>query len=187
MHATIAAAPARLGPIPALTLWQPWASLIQIGVKPFETRSWATTYRGPLAIHAGTDRRGLALCRGQPEIEQALADAGLTVRGGCTRGLHAGLDSVPLGAIVAVAELVQCWRAEDIVAEDLADPFGDYSAGRWAWHLHRVRALAEPIPCAGRQRLWTPAPAIQAQLRELLAPPQPAMRAGARHQARRCA
>lgn len=38
--------------IKALTVWQPWASLIAHGVKVFETRSWATKWRGPLAIHA---------------------------------------------------------------------------------------------------------------------------------------
>ena len=37
----------------ALTLHQPWASLIAIGAKTMETRSWSTSYRGPLAIHAG--------------------------------------------------------------------------------------------------------------------------------------
>jgi len=36
-----------------LTLHQPWASLIAIGVKTMETRSWSTSYRGPLTIHAG--------------------------------------------------------------------------------------------------------------------------------------
>lgn len=37
----------------ALTLHQPWASLIAAGVKTIETRSWSTRYRGPLAVHAG--------------------------------------------------------------------------------------------------------------------------------------
>ncbi len=37
----------------ALTIQQPWASLIIIGVKRFEYRSWKTSYRGPLLIHAG--------------------------------------------------------------------------------------------------------------------------------------
>lgn len=37
----------------ALTIRQPWASLIAHGVKTIETRSWSTKYRGPLAIHAG--------------------------------------------------------------------------------------------------------------------------------------
>src|SRR5260370_42147173 len=36
----------------ALTLWQPWASLVAFEEKKVETRTWATKYRGPLAIHA---------------------------------------------------------------------------------------------------------------------------------------
>lgn len=140
--------------IPALTLWQPWASLIQIGVKPFETRSWLTGYRGPLAIHAGTERRGLGLCRDEPEIGAALAAVGLT------------LDTLPLGCIVAVADLVACWPTEAIVDDGLADAFGDYGPGRFGWHLHRVRTLDEPIRCIGRQRLWTPPPVVQQRLRE---------------------
>jgi hypothetical protein len=41
----------------ALSLWQPWATLVSIGAKRIETRSWPTKYRGPLAIHAGLTRR----------------------------------------------------------------------------------------------------------------------------------
>jgi hypothetical protein len=37
----------------ALTLIQPWATLVALGEKQIETRSWDTKYRGPLAIHAG--------------------------------------------------------------------------------------------------------------------------------------
>ena len=36
----------------ALTIWQPWASLLVTGQKKYETRSWATADRGPIAIHA---------------------------------------------------------------------------------------------------------------------------------------
>ncbi len=36
----------------AISIWQPWASLIAIGAKQIETRSWATGYRGLLVIHA---------------------------------------------------------------------------------------------------------------------------------------
>jgi hypothetical protein len=42
--------------VKALTLHQPWASLVAAGVKMIETRSWSTRYRGPLAIHAGAKR-----------------------------------------------------------------------------------------------------------------------------------
>lgn len=36
----------------ALSVRQPWAWLIVHGHKPLENRSWATSYRGPLLIHA---------------------------------------------------------------------------------------------------------------------------------------
>ena len=37
----------------ALTIRQPWASLIAAGMKTIETRGWSTRYWGPLLIHAG--------------------------------------------------------------------------------------------------------------------------------------
>lgn len=40
----------------ALTLHQPWATLVAIGAKRIETRSWHTAYRGLVAIHAGRHR-----------------------------------------------------------------------------------------------------------------------------------
>lgn len=36
-----------------ITIRQPWATLIALGEKEFETRSWRTAYRGELGIHAG--------------------------------------------------------------------------------------------------------------------------------------
>src|SRR3989339_577320 len=36
----------------AISLWQPWASLCAVGAKLYETRSWSTSYRGPLLICA---------------------------------------------------------------------------------------------------------------------------------------
>ncbi|MDE2685986.1 MAG: ASCH domain-containing protein [Chloroflexota bacterium] len=38
--------------IRALSLRQPWASMVADGRKTIETRTWRTNYRGPLAIHA---------------------------------------------------------------------------------------------------------------------------------------
>lgn len=46
--------------IPVLSLWQPWATLVALGVKTIETRSWSTHYRGPLAIHAAARRPRIA-------------------------------------------------------------------------------------------------------------------------------
>ena len=36
----------------ALSLTQPWATLVVIGAKRIETRFWHTSYVGPLLIHA---------------------------------------------------------------------------------------------------------------------------------------
>ena len=36
----------------ALSLTQPWAELVVLGEKQWETRSWRTSHRGRIAIHA---------------------------------------------------------------------------------------------------------------------------------------
>lgn len=152
-------------PIPALTIWQPWATLIAIGVKTIETRSWQTAYRGPIAIHAGADRRALAPDTHHPAIDAALARARYTCRQGCIAGRYEGDQSVPLGCIIAVAELYECWWTEGIVSAGMADNFGDFSARRWGWMLRGIALLPSPIPCRGRQGLWLPSADIQDRLR----------------------
>lgn len=42
----------------AITILQPWASLIACAAKQIETRSWVTQYRGPIAIHVAKDFLG---------------------------------------------------------------------------------------------------------------------------------
>jgi len=57
----------------AISLWQPWATLISIGAKRIETRSWETLYRGSIVIHAAKrwskDQRG---AQGLFDVELAL-------------------------------------------------------------------------------------------------------------------
>lgn len=50
----------------AISLWQPWASLVALGVKTIETRSWSTKYRGPLTIHAAARRPEMMYLPPQP-------------------------------------------------------------------------------------------------------------------------
>lgn len=128
-----------------LTIWQPWASLITVGAKQFETRDWYTAHRGLLAIHAakqfGSEER--ATCDEEPFA--------LALRRG---GLGSAL-ALPLGAIVAVATLVAVHRAETLKGlHDQEREFGDFSHGRFAWQLAYVRRLDAPIPCRGAQGLW---------------------------------
>lgn len=159
-----------------LTLTQPWATLVAIGAKRIETRSWETLYRGPLAIHAAKGlgsvggKVGLMnLCRTEP-FRSVLVGAG-----------YLGTPALPLGAIVAVCTLIDCVPTQHPgIANEPGKPwftgarkgvgqhyyevpppldsneyaFGDYSAGRFAWLLADVRLLPEPIPAKGALSLW---------------------------------
>ena len=140
----------------AISLWQPWATLVAVGAKCCETRSWGTSYRGPIVIHAAK-RWSLELrdlCLTEPFLG-ALAmhrpnQAGAFYLEDC-------LDEVcPRGVIVATAHLDACvsidLRTTPVDRREQA--FGDYSPGRFRWDLTDVRRFAEPIPYRGRQGLF---------------------------------
>ncbi|OPA76641.1 2-oxoglutarate dehydrogenase E1 [Paenibacillus selenitireducens] len=142
----------------ALTIHQPWATLIALREKAFETRGWATKYRGPLAIHAGQkiDREA---CEKEP-IRSALAKYGYKA------------DNLPTGAVVATCRIEECWEVSrclrgDVVLEKEGgntmreDPigkkeesFGWYDDGRYAWELSNVKNLIHPVSVKGQQGLW---------------------------------
>lgn len=119
----------------AITLHQPWASLIAAGKKQYETRSWSTNYRGPIAIHAGKklheDENLISLVE-FPKFPMVL------------------------GAIVAIAELTDCILMDEkfILKQSSFEQFlGLWEVGRYAWKLENVRAI-EPIAASGKQGLW---------------------------------
>jgi hypothetical protein len=127
----------------AITLWQPYASLIGRG-KVHETRSWPTRHRGPILIHASRKwTADLAETSRREPFHSSL------------RGDQPFYLPLPLGAVVALADLVACNRTEHTrPASELDLAFGDWTPGRWAWRLAGVRMLDEPIPCSGKQGLW---------------------------------
>jgi activating signal cointegrator 1 len=131
--------------IPTITLWQPWASLIALGEKKIETRSWPVhkNYRGPLAIHASAKVPGWAReLWGQEPFLSALKEQA----------------TVPVGAIIAVCNLTDCVRITREYRYTLTDQelaFGDYTPGRYAWILKDVHVLKAPIQIKGRQGLWS--------------------------------
>ena len=116
-----------------LTIHQPFAYFIANGQKRYETRSWRTHYRGPLAIHASKNR---------------------------TETLYSGIAlNGPFGAIIAVAELVDCYSTKYLAMfceEEIRDErnIGDFSPGRWGWKLSNVTLLDMPIFTRGYQGLW---------------------------------
>lgn len=133
----------------ALSLTQPWATLVAIGAKKIETRSWFTTYRGQIVIHAAKGFPKWARDYANSlQFQEELAPFGYT-----------SSTQLPLGAIIAVAELAGCHSTDK---EKLLIPhpgtresiFGDYSENRFMWMLKNVRMLNEPIPCKGSLGLW---------------------------------
>lgn len=143
-----------------LTIRPPWADAVACGAKRFETRSWATAYRGPLAIHAGMGAgKQVECCLRQMEFQRAL---GPLVGNRCDlEGARAwnGItpEQVHRGAIVAVCRLEDCIRCETLplfAYEDEAR-LGDFTAGRYAWLLTEVVALTQPVAFRGALGLCT--------------------------------
>lgn len=130
----------------ALPLHQPWASLIVAGVKRHETRGRQITHRGPIAIHAG--RTIVPPEQLTPEC-RALCQVYLCPSWWSNR-------AIPTGAIVCIADLVACHPTETRAAETTPNDriAGNWAAGRWAYELGHVRALAMPIPARGLQGPW---------------------------------
>ncbi len=105
----------------AITIWQPWSSLLACGAKGFETRSWATSYRGPIAIHAAklSVRQVLKKCFPLGEwdyhpdyrAKMGFLDAVAKGFGGAytTEEILGVLNGLPTGAVIATAELVNVW------------------------------------------------------------------------------
>lgn len=154
-----------------ITLTQPYATLITLGAKKIETRSWSTSYRGPLAIHAAKGlgsvggMRGLQDLAGFGHFFFALAD--ITQHTPQLGIAPAICGALPRGAIVATCRLVGCVDTERLMRAqgwyvagqhwpltDQERAFGDYSLGRFAWLLADIKALPEPIPCRGALGLW---------------------------------
>jgi activating signal cointegrator 1 len=123
----------------ALTLTQPWATLVALEAKRLETRSWRTSYRGPLAIHASKrmSKPASLLCWQEP-FRTALQAGGYKPENSTATNPF----DLPLGAVIAVAVLIDI---QPITFENQPlEPeysFGDYTPGRFAWILQDIYRL----------------------------------------------
>lgn len=144
----------------ALTLTQPWATLVAIGAKRIETRSWFTSYRGPLAIHAA---------KGFPKWARDFTAEPVCYEAVKVSGPYPMMYAAyPTGAVLATCRLVavklivdsrtaigMCADAPRMLPPPEPEvSFGDYEPGRYAWILEDVRQFPEPIPTKGALGLW---------------------------------
>jgi hypothetical protein len=147
----------------ALTVYQPWASLIIVGAKPFEFRGWDFTKREHgllgerIVIHAGArpvkpveiedllrrlgsddDMTGLVVDQARELLERVRAAHKYRV--------------LPLAAGLGTAIIGRPRNAGIIFGANVAD--SDRGAFNFAWPLTDVRRFDVPIPARGAQGFW---------------------------------
>jgi hypothetical protein len=137
--------------IPALTLTDPWGTLVAMGAKRYETRLWNTHYRGPLAIHVSGTLTG----EGRWKCDE-LSVAEVLEAAGCTYDLRRRIPwELPLRKVVAIAWLEEI---HDILHGFQVDArersFGNYGFGRFAWEFSAVYRLQQPLVARGNRLIW---------------------------------
>lgn len=120
----------------ALTVKEPWASLIMSGYKKYEFRGWKTNYRGKLLIHAGMSL--------EKDMVKRFEDYNLDYK---------------MGYILGEVELVDCILVDEDFNKKLLDEnkvvYGRSNhTEKYAWKLENVVKYKEPIPCKGQLGLW---------------------------------
>ena len=150
----------------ALTINQPWASLIACGAKTIETRSWcppATVIGKRIAIHASKMVFTQGLKGSLREDWSEFFEAVENVLG------YEWQTALPRGAVVATAVLESYWGIPTFNAETMLSMrtrirrapekdnefvFGDYTDGQVAWVLTDAQTVDPPFPARGYQKFW---------------------------------
>lgn len=135
-----------MGHMKAISLTQPWASLVSIGAKRIETRSWrpSSAVGEDIAIHAA---------KGFPVDCRQLCDQTIFAR-----ALKRSWMQLPIGAVIAVARVVSYDRTERMLASGeltaIEEAFGNYGPDRFGWRFENIRPLSTPINCRGALGIW---------------------------------
>ena len=149
----------------ALTVCQPWATLIALGYKKMETRSKGFSWRGPLYIHAAKAFHywQKELCMDKP-ISDILEVEGLAKE--TPNGTPFWV--FPLGAVVAVGRIAATHEVDSIkdTLTDQERALGDYRSGRKALELVDVTPVIPSVYCKGQQGLWIPSDEVIEKVRK---------------------
>ena len=144
---------AKVGRLPAISLWQPYATLVALGVKPLETRHWSAPERvigRRVGIHAA--RRHIT--RGDWRYLDSRVSAHLGGDGWRDRLVFGGV--ICTAVLAGSYEVVEHRRGQPVIATPSGlrvitdDGLGDYEVGRWCWEFCDIR-LVEGDHTIGRQ------------------------------------
>ena len=142
--------------VTAISLWEPWASLMALGAKENETRGWRTGHRGPLLICAA---KRLVKSELQEYLEDELFQKALAP---LAPGRPVTIDDLNFGKAVALTWMSDCVGTKSLIDHSWGvsakiSPqeyrFGNYAPGRFAWRTTAVRRL-KPFPVKGKQGLF---------------------------------
>ena len=135
--------------ITAISLWEPWASLIRYGSKTVETRGWSTNFRGPLLICAAKrwSKEQYEYLHSVPVQNRLWRATGRT---------PTEATDMLFGKAVAVANLVDVASTDSNEYADLFGEqghFGNFGPGRFGWVLKDIVAI-RPFTVRGSQGLF---------------------------------
>lgn len=162
----------------ALTIWQPWASLIMLGAKPYEFRGWKpprSIIGQRLAIHAGarpiraSEIRALLIAlRGDGRMTNPClhADISIPILERVQNAMKKSPDTLwgtaeqltlPLSAVLGTAIVGEPKRGDECAGEfgvnagNDSDREGTFN---WGWPLSSIETYMPPVECSGAQGLW---------------------------------
>lgn len=132
-----------------ITLQQPWAGLVVLGMKQYETRSWKTPYRGRIAIHASAKIPPEGL-----ELIDLLKHNFISRFGPESKALEL---ITMTGLVLGEVNLKDIFSTDSTpLPEDMWErEFGDYSPGRWFWKLEDRQIYERKVPAKGKLNIWS--------------------------------
>lgn len=144
----------------ALTIQQPYASLIVAGIKVVECRTWRPP-EGPedgmlkFAVHAASKKVDL---RKLPEA--------------CVQWMEENQfdhSNLPTGAIIGAVNVIRhqhYLEARDLLPKDIA--LGWWDDRTICWYLANAVKFESIIPSSGQLGVWRPNPTVEAAIRKII-------------------
>ena len=129
-----------------LSVRQPWAHALVAGWKPGDNRSWRTTYRGTLGIHAGRRRDDAAAVDFVTRLHPELASVRLTYSG--------LIGTVTLVDVISTREAYEERRLRPWVKRDI----------EWFWLVGEPTMFSRAIPMSGQLRLFKASISLEAEM-----------------------